>query len=94
MNWYYDNMICREKQRKAICIQNREMSNSMKGSHIDVVPNGKLLGLTIFKDLKGNAHVSDIARRVASRLYLLRQRSPRYWERASVLLHNLHPPGH
>jgi hypothetical protein len=38
---------------------------------IDVVANVKLLGLNITKDLKWNCHVSEIIRKVSTRLYFL-----------------------
>ena len=38
-----------------------------------MVKHAKLLGLNISSDLKWNFHVSEIVRKVASRLYLLRQ---------------------
>ena len=38
---------------------------------IEVVPNGKILGLRISKDLKWNAHISDIVKKVSTRLYLI-----------------------
>ena len=40
---------------------------------IEVVKSAKLLGLFISDDLKWNAHVAEIVKKVASRLYLLRQ---------------------
>jgi hypothetical protein len=40
---------------------------------IDVVANVKLLGLNITNDLKWNCHVSEIIRKVSTRLYFLKQ---------------------
>jgi hypothetical protein len=40
---------------------------------IEVVPQAKLLGLTITNDLKWNSHVKNICKKVSSRLYFLRQ---------------------
>ena len=46
---------------------------SVNGKPIEVVPNVKLLGLNISHNLKWNVHVSEIIRKVSSRLYFLRQ---------------------
>ncbi len=40
---------------------------------IEVVPQAKLLGLTISDDLKWNSHVKNICKKASIRLYLLRQ---------------------
>ena len=40
---------------------------------IEVVNHAKLLGLTISDDLKWNTHISEVVKKVASRLYFLRQ---------------------
>ena len=40
---------------------------------IEVVSSVKLLGLNIFKDFKWNCHVSEISRKVSTKLYFLKQ---------------------
>ena len=45
----------------------------INNKNIEVVKSAKLLGLLISDDLKWNAHVAEIVKKVASRLYLLRQ---------------------
>ena len=40
---------------------------------IEVFPNAKILGLRVSKDLKWNAHISDIVKKVSARLYFLCQ---------------------
>ena len=40
---------------------------------IEVVCSAKVLGLKISSDLKWNAHIEDLCKKVASRLYFLRQ---------------------
>ena len=40
---------------------------------IEVVPQAKLLGLTISNDLKWNSHVKNICKKASTRLYFLRQ---------------------
>ncbi|KXJ06855.1 RNA-directed DNA polymerase from mobile element jockey [Exaiptasia diaphana] len=40
---------------------------------IEVVPSAKLLGLTISNNLKWNAHIENVTKKCASRLYQLRQ---------------------
>ena len=41
--------------------------------YIEVVPSAKLLGVIISNDLKWNVHVEMICKKVAARLYFLRQ---------------------
>ena len=43
----------------------------VNGLPIEVVPSAKILGLRISKDLKWNAHISDIVKKVSTRLYLI-----------------------
>ena len=45
----------------------------INNKNIEVVKSAKLLGLFISDDLKWNAHVSEIVKKVTSRLYLLSQ---------------------
>ena len=45
----------------------------INNNSIEVVTCAKMLGLTISSDLKWNTHVHEVIRKVASRLYLLRQ---------------------
>ena len=45
--------------------------------YIEVVPSAKLLGVIISNDLKWNVHVEMICKKVAARLYFLRQLSAR-----------------
>ncbi len=40
---------------------------------IEVVPSVKLLGLTLTDNLKWNAHIMEVCKKVSSRLYFLRQ---------------------
>ena len=41
---------------------------------IEVVPSVKLLGLTLTDNLKWNAHIMDVSKKVSSRLYFLRKK--------------------
>lgn len=43
------------------------------GSNVEIVPSAKLLGITISKDLKWDAHINKIHGKAASRLHYLRQ---------------------
>ena len=45
----------------------------INNKNTEVVKSAKLLGLFISDDLKWNANVAEIVKKVASRLYLLRQ---------------------
>ena len=45
----------------------------INGEAIEVVSTVKLLGLNISSDLRWNCHVAEISKKVASRLYFLRQ---------------------
>ena len=46
---------------------------TINGKEIEVVPSARVLGLKISSDLKWNPHIEDICKKVASRLYFLRQ---------------------
>ena len=46
---------------------------TINNTNIEVVPSAKLLGVMISNDLKWNMHVEMIYRKVAARLYFLRQ---------------------
>ena len=46
---------------------------TINNKSIEVVTSVKLLGLTISNNLKWNAHIENVIRKGASRLYLLRQ---------------------
>ena len=43
------------------------------GKGIEVVTHAKLLGVTISADLKWNTHITNLIKKVSSRLYFLRQ---------------------
>ena len=45
----------------------------VNGKPIDVVSSAKVLGVNISQDLKWNIHISQIVKKVSSRLYFLRQ---------------------
>ena len=45
----------------------------INGKEIEVVSTVKLLGLNISSDLRWNCHVAEISKKVASRLYFLKQ---------------------
>jgi hypothetical protein len=45
----------------------------INNKNIEVVRSAKVLGMKISSDLKWNAHIQDVCKKVASRLYLLRQ---------------------
>lgn len=64
---------CKELQ---ICFARSKRSFppvAINSKNIEVVKSAKLLGLFLSDDLKWNAHVAEIVKEVASRLYLLRQ---------------------
>ena len=46
---------------------------TINNTNIEVVPSAKLLGVMISNDLKWNVHVEMICKKVAGRLYFLRQ---------------------
>ena len=46
---------------------------TINDTNIEVVPSAKLLGVMISNDLKWNAHVEMICKKVSARLYFLRQ---------------------
>ena len=46
---------------------------AINNTNIEVVPSAKLLGVMISNDLKWNVHVEMICKKVAVRLYFLRQ---------------------
>ena len=45
----------------------------INGKAIEVVSTAKLLGLNISSDVRWNCHVAEISKKVASRLYFLKQ---------------------
>ena len=45
----------------------------INGKAIEVVSTAKFLGLNISSDLRWNCHVAEISKKVASRLYFLKQ---------------------
>ena len=57
---------------------------TINNTSIEVVPSAKLLGVLISNDLKWNAHVEMMCKKVAARLYFLRQ-----LKRAKVLTNDL-----
>ena len=57
---------------------------TINNTKIEVVPSAKLLGVMMSNDLKWNAHVEMICKKVAARLYFLRQ-----LKRAKVLTNDL-----
>ena len=46
---------------------------TINNTNIEVVPSAKLLGVMLSNDLKWNLHVEMICKKVAARLYFLRQ---------------------
>ena len=66
----------------------------INGKAIEVVSTVKLLGLNISSDLRWNCHVAEISKKVASRLYFLKQlkRANIPAKRSANLLLDLYPP--
>ena len=59
-----------------ICFSNTKLVFDpvvINDKEIEVVPQAKLLGLTIANNLKWNAHVKVVCKKVSTRLYFLRQ---------------------
>ena len=50
---------------------------TINNTNIKAVPSAKLLGVLLSNDLKWNAHVEMICKKVAARLYFLSQLSAR-----------------
>ena len=67
---------------------------TVNNTNIEVVPSAKLLGVMISNDLKWNVHVEMICKKVAARLYVLRQlkRAKVPTSHPSKFLHYLQTP--
>ena len=73
-----DGFQIKESKCKAFCISfapsTREFQPiSINGKIVERVTSVKLLGLTISNNLKWNSHISHVCKKVAPRLYFLRQ---------------------
>ena len=73
-----DGFQLNESKCKELRISFTESENPLEpitinNTNIEVVPSAKLLGVMISNDLKWNAHVEMICKKVAARLYFLRQ---------------------
>ena len=64
---------CKELRLSFTKSENTLEPVTIKNTNIEVVPSAKLLGVMISNDLKWNMHVEMIYRKVAARLYFLRQ---------------------
>ena len=64
---------------------------TINNTNIEVVPSAKLLSVMISNDLKWNVHVEMICKKVAARLYFLRQlKRPKMPANDLKFLHHLH----
>ena len=64
---------CKELRISFIKLENTLEPVTINNTNIEVVPSAKLLGVMISNDLKWNVHVEMICKKVAVRLYFLRQ---------------------
>ena len=64
---------CKELRISFIKSENTLEPVTISNTNIEVVPSAKLLGVMISNDLKWNVHVEMICKKVAVRLYFLRQ---------------------
>ena len=56
-----------------VCLNQLWVPSCCWGEHIKVVSDAKLLGLTISSDLTWNAHITEVIKKAAKRLYFLIQ---------------------
>ena len=72
-NWaYVNNFKLNSDKTKAICFDKKLSVLHLNDFPIDVVENLKILGVTLNKTLKWNAHFHDLELRCSRRLYMLR----------------------
>ena len=94
--WSYRNRVklnidkCKELRISFSSISCEFPPVAIGGEHIKVVSDAKLLGLTISSDLTWNAHITEVIKKAAKRLYFLIQlKRPRFPERSLSFLRHM-----